>query len=349
MVMTPRVISAPFVMMEIFMGFAPFNRSVCWAALSAAAIFVSACGGQETSEAEQTAAPTGDAAPAAEQEAAQPMTAEERAALAEANLVASEKFLEENAKKEGVIITDSGLQYMILEEGPEGGATPEIDDIVDLNFTGAFKDGKEFDTSYARGRGAAARAPLKLIKPNWWTQALQLMSTGDSYRFFVPPGLAFGESGIGPIGPNEALVYDISLVNVLNPQKNLEAAEKFLAENAKKEGILTTDSGLQYEVLVEGPADGPSPNEASKVKVHYKGTLLDGTEFDSSYSRGTPAEFPVGGVIAGWTEALQLMSVGDKFRLFIHPKLGYGETPRPGGAIGPNDALVFEVELLEVN
>jgi len=78
------------------------------------------------------------------------------------------------------------------------------------------------------------------------------------------------------------------------------------------------------------------------------GTLVNGTEFDSSIARGVPAEFPVGGVIAGWTEGLQLMSVGDKFRFFIHPELAYGETPRPGGAIGPNDALVFEVELLDV-
>ncbi len=330
------------------MGFMPFNRSFNWAALGAAAFLLTSCGGQETKQTEETAAPAGDDVAAVE-EAEKPMSEEERAALAEANLIASEKFLEENAKKEGVVVTESGLQYLILDEGPKGGDTPTMDDIVDLNFTGAFKDGKEFDTSYARGRGAAARAPMKLIKPNWWAEALQLMSTGDNYRFFVPPTLAFGESGIGPIGPNEALIYDISLVGVVSPQKNLEAAEKFLAENGKKEGIVTTESGLQYEVLVKGAEDGAKPNEASKVKVHYKGTLLDGTEFDSSYSRGTPAEFPVGGVIAGWTEALQLMSTGDKFRLFIHPKLGYGETPRPGGAIGPNDALVFEVELLEVN
>ena len=101
--------------------------------------------------------------------------------------------------------------------------------------------------------------------------------------------------------------------------------------------------------MSEGPADGATPNDASKVKVHYVGTLVNGTEFDSSIARGTPAEFPVSGVISGWTEGLQLMSEGDKFRFFIHPDLAYGANPRPGGAIGPNDALIFEVELLEVN
>ena len=127
-------------------------------------------------------------------------------------------------------------------------------------------------------------------------------------------------------------------------QANLTAAEAFLAENKSKEGVQTTASGLQYLVLKAGSGDAPTTN--SKVRVHYAGTLLDGQEFDNSYKRGTPAEFPVTGVIAGWTEALQLMQPGARFKLFIHPKLAYGAQGRPG--IPANALLIFEVELLEV-
>lgn len=122
-------------------------------------------------------------------------------------------------------------------------------------------------------------------------------------------------------------------------------AEEFLAENKKKDGVTTTESGLQYEILKN--ADGPKPLLTDKVKVHYSGMLLDGTEFDSSYKRGEPATFPVNGVIQGWQEALQLMPVGSKFKVYIPAELGYGERGA-GGQIPPNAALVFEMELLEI-
>jgi len=123
------------------------------------------------------------------------------------------------------------------------------------------------------------------------------------------------------------------------------AGEAFLAENANKAGIVVTASGLQYEVLVQG--DGEKPSRASTVRTHYHGTLIDGTVFDSSYNRGQPAEFPVGGVIAGWTEALQLMPVGSKYRLYIPHQLAYGERGA-GASIAPFSALVFDVELLAI-
>lgn len=127
--------------------------------------------------------------------------------------------------------------------------------------------------------------------------------------------------------------------------ENKEAGETFLGENAKKEGVVTLASGLQYKVITEG--SGKSPTKDDTVTVHYKGTLLDGSEFDSSYKRGQPASFPVSGVIAGWTQALQLMKEGAKWQLFIPSGLAYG--PRgSGGAIGPNETLIFEVELLQV-
>lgn len=123
------------------------------------------------------------------------------------------------------------------------------------------------------------------------------------------------------------------------------ASIKFLEENKAKDGVKVTDSGLQYIVMNEGSGD--KPTAASTVSVHYHGTLIDGTVFDSSVDRGEPSQFGVGQVIKGWTEGLQLMSVGSKYKFFIPQELGYGANPRPG-VIKPFDALVFEVELLEI-
>ena len=128
-------------------------------------------------------------------------------------------------------------------------------------------------------------------------------------------------------------------------EESKKAGDSFLSENKAKEGVITTESGLQYTVLKEGT--GKKPTAKDKVRVHYKGTLLDGKEFDSSYKRGQPAEFQVGGVIKGWTEALQLMKVGSKYKLFIPPDLAYGDRGA-GDQIPPNATLVFEVELLEI-
>ncbi|SJZ53420.1 FKBP-type peptidyl-prolyl cis-trans isomerase FklB [Chitinophaga eiseniae] len=127
--------------------------------------------------------------------------------------------------------------------------------------------------------------------------------------------------------------------------KNREASDKFLAENKAKPGVVTLPSGLQYQILKEGT--GPKPTINDKVKTHYHGTLIDGTVFDSSVDRGEPISFPVSGVIRGWTEALQLMPVGSKWRLFIPSDLAYGDRGA-GPKIGPGSALVFDVELLDI-
>lgn len=121
--------------------------------------------------------------------------------------------------------------------------------------------------------------------------------------------------------------------------------EDFLAENAQREEVTVTDSGLQYEVIETGTGDIPEASHT--VRTHYRGTLITGDEFDSSYSRNEPAEFPVGGVIAGWTEALQMMPVGSKWKLYVPHQLAYGERGA-GGAIAPYQALVFEIELLAI-
>jgi len=128
-------------------------------------------------------------------------------------------------------------------------------------------------------------------------------------------------------------------------EKNKAEGAKFLAENAKKDGVKVTASGRQYQVLKMG--DGPKPKPTDRVKVNYEGRLIDGTVFDSSYKRGQPVTFPLNRVIKGWTEALQLMPVGSKFRIFLPPELAYG-AQGAGNAIGPDATLIFDVELLGI-
>ena len=145
--------------------------------------------------------------------------------------------------------------------------------------------------------------------------------------------------------------FQKKLQEIANEQKkkvadeNAKVSADFLAENAKKDGIKVTESGLQYEVITEG--NGASPKATDVVKVHYEGTLISGQIFDSSIKRGEPVEFPLNQVIPGWTEGVQLMKVGSKYRFFIPSNLAYGEQGA-GGMIAPNSALIFEVELLEI-
>ena len=138
-------------------------------------------------------------------------------------------------------------------------------------------------------------------------------------------------------------------MSALNKKKSAGAIEKgakFLAENAKKPGVIVTASGLQYEILVKGT--GAIPKATDKVKTHYHGTLLDGKVFDSSVQRGQPIDFPCNGVIQGWQEALQLMPVGSKWKLYVPYNLAYGERGA-GGSIGPYETLIFEIELIAIN
>jgi len=129
-------------------------------------------------------------------------------------------------------------------------------------------------------------------------------------------------------------------------QKNLEEGLAFLEKNKGKSGVVTTESGLQYSIMKD--AQGPKPKAEDEVEVHYHGTLIDGTVFDSSVERGEPITFPLNGVIPGWTEGVQLMPVGSKYKFFIPSELAYGPNPRPGGPIGPNMVLIFEVELISI-
>ena len=152
----------------------------------------------------------------------------------------------------------------------------------------------------------------------------------------------------GDTTTDEAITYLNTIMEAKAAERNKTFAAKgeaFLAENAQREGVFVTESGLQYEVITMG--EGEKPTAESTVKVHYHGTLIDGTVFDSSVERGEPIEFPLNGVIKGWTEGLQLMPIGSKFRLFIPYQLAYGEQGA-GELIGPCEALIFEVELLDI-
>ncbi|HET7844042.1 MAG TPA: FKBP-type peptidyl-prolyl cis-trans isomerase [Xanthomonadales bacterium] len=177
------------------------------------------------------------------------------------------------------------------------------------------------------------------IDPAIVAQALQDALKGGKTLLTQEEALAVRQSFISKMQSAQAEKQKVTA------DKNKVEGEKFLAANKSKPGVKTTASGLQYQVIKEGTGKKPGPND--QVKVHYLGTLIDGTKFDSSYDRGQPAQFALNGVIPGWTEALQLMPVGSKYKLFIPSNLAYGDKGTPG-PIGPNSTLVFEVELLEI-
>jgi FKBP-type peptidyl-prolyl cis-trans isomerase FkpA/FKBP-type peptidyl-prolyl cis-trans isomerase FklB len=193
--------------------------------------------------------------------------------------------------------------------------------------------------------GKASYAIGQQIGQNLKNQNIEF--DADTLAVSIKEAASGKESRLKPEEMQAALMKLQENVN----KKQMEAAEKnaqegkaFLEKNKSQPGIQTTTSGLQYQIVQEGK--GKKPTEKDTVKVHYKGTLVNGQQFDSSYERGQPAEFPVNAVIKGWSEALQLMKTGTKAKLFIPPELAYGPTPRPG--IPANSVLVFDVELLDV-
>ena len=181
--------------------------------------------------------------------------------------------------------------------------------------------------------------------------------TGEIDPELVAKGFRDGFTGAKPMLTDAQIVEALKVFQVqvaakaqelakVEGEKNKKDGEAFLAANAKKEGVKALPSGLQYKVLKTGT--GPSPKAADTVTVHYTGTLIDGTKFDSSEDRGQPASFQVNQVIPGWTEALQKMKVGDRWQIVIPANLAYGERPRPGGPIPANATLIFNVELLGI-
>jgi len=210
------------------------------------------------------------------------------------------------------------------------------------------------------GQGGASQAALDTqtqkasyaigfqVGSNFASQGVEL--DAEALSEGVKAGMRRAQPRISPAEMEAAMMafqQELMQQQAAQQAEAAEAGSDFLAENAQKEGVKVTDSGLQYRVIEEG--QGESPTAEDRVSVHYEGRLVDGTVFDSSYQRGEPAVFPVGGVIAGWTEALQLMKPGAKYELYIPSDLAYGERGAPRGGIGPNQTLIFEVELLEVN
>jgi len=229
--------------------------------------------------------------------------------------------------------TASGLAYKVLVPG-KGGDKPKAEDKVKVHYTGWTTDGKMFDSSVQRGE--PAEFPLNRVIPGW-TEALQLMEVGQKNIFWIPEELAYkGRPG----APQGMLVFEVELLEFTPGPKPIEAPADVAAppKDAK-----TTASGLAYKVLQKGKGDGKHPTTSSNVTVNYTGWTTDGKMFDSSVQRGQPATFAVTGVIAGWTEGLQLMEVGEKTRFWIPVDLAYKN--RPGKPAG---MLVFDVELISI-
>lgn len=350
-------------------------------AIATSVLAIAACAEEATtSAAAPIAAATMQAAPSLFD--AEPVPAEFQNPILPA--ASGDEFLSAFAALDGSTQTESGLVIQTLREGTGPAITPE--DLVRVQFVARLAgQGEPFESTYENSGSVVFQVQDTL--PGW-SEALPLTRGGSLVRVALPPALAFGEQGMpgGPVGPNQVTLYDLEVVDVYQAS-DATAAERladeseaiieeistgvqrvqamaqqeyralglanfinstvFLAGQEAREGVTKTDSGLLYEVITEA-TEGDSPTPENIVTVHYTGTLSDGTVFDSSVQRGQPAEFQLNGVIAAWTEGLQLMNVGDKYRLYVPPALGYGEQGIPGGPIGPNEALVFDVELLGV-
>ena len=230
------------------------------------------------------------------------------------------------APPKDAVTTPSGLASKVLTPGT-GTAKPGATDMVTVHYTGWTTDGKQFDSSVARGQPATF--PLKGVIPGW-TEGLQLQDVGSKVRFWIPEALAYKDAKDG--APKGMLVFDVELLKATNPPQVPPDVAAAPADATK------TASGLAYKVLTPGKG-GPKPTADSSVTVHYSGWTTDGKMFDSSVTRGEPTSFPLKGVIAGWTEGLQVMEVGSKVRFWIPEELAY-----KGGE--PKGVLVFDVELI---
>lgn len=280
---------------------------------------------------------------------------QERAQEELANL---EKYLEENHIE--VEPTGSGLYFIETEIG--SGRKPKEGEWIKVHFSLSLLDNQPIYTTFDTEPRMAEYG--KTFENQGFTEALSMMSKGSRAQLIIPSNIAFGEKGRGDIvPPYSTLLYDVQLVDILTAdqykaeqerikqerklkdERNKIESQRFLQENSKKEGVVTLPSGLQYKVNTMGT--GPKPGPEDVVTVHYRGTLINGTVFDSSYDRGQPAQFRVNGVIQGWTEALQLMPVGSNWTLYVPSELAYKDMQR-GQFIEPNMALIFDVELIDI-
>ncbi len=237
--------------------------------------------------------------------------------------------------------TAKGVSYVVLKAG-KGGPKPSATESVKVNYTGWQTDGRMFDSSVVKGQPAEFSLGGVIAG---WTDGIQVMSVGDKMRFWIPEELAYKGA---PGRPQGMLVFDVELLEIKAAAAKPDAHGKPSAESqpapsdvaAPPADAKKTEKGVSYKVLKQGPG-GPKPKPTDSVTVHYTGWQTNGTMFDSSAKTGKPAKFRLNGVIAGWTDGLQQMSAGDKFRFWIPEELAY-----PGGQ--PSGMLVFDVELIEI-
>lgn len=237
--------------------------------------------------------------------------------------------------------SDSGLASKILEAG-DGGEKPGAEDIVAAHFTGWTADGEFLESTILHGKPAQFKLDQVSIKG--WREGLQLMTTGEKRRFWIPEGLGFGKD-TSEGAPKGDLIFDFELLQFQSAPKKPEPIPAPDDVATAPEDVAKTDSGLASKVISVGTG-AAHPTASDEVLVHYTGWTTDGEMFDSSVARGEPISFPLNGVIPGWTEGVQLMVEGEKRRFWIPGKLAYGDTPsRPGAPAG---TLVFDVELIKI-
>jgi len=275
------------------------------------------------------------------------------------------------------------IEYYLIKEGPETADSPTMQSVVQAHYEGRrVADGHIIDSSYARGE--PTKFPVNGVIPGW-SAILQTMRIGDDIMVKIPAVLAYGDKQRSDdIPPNTDLVFRIELLDIEGPRKSNaapvvektpEAAPQETVETAApaapspkpkltsstaawRENLpwkplgpktIRTGSGLSFIIIDSGAPDGTSPTPLDNVRAHYEGRLAkDGTLFDSSFQRGEPAVFPANGVIQGWREALSLMVPGDRWLINLPPELAYGAEGTESGTIGPNEALMFEIWLLDV-
>lgn len=268
------------------------------------------------------------------------------------------KFLVENSRRPGVKSLASGLQFEVLREGTGEKLLPYHN--IKMHYRGTFQNGNEFDSSYAKGGPKTTMFRHEITALQF---ALSRMRVGDKWMVYAPPTLAYKDVGLElTVPPNTLVIFEVDVLEIVGIDADLKISydenkargENILGsaqsttapqENIEAKDVVQLPSGLQYVMIRKGT--GASPKLADRVRTHYKGTFTDGREFDSSYSRGEPTVFAVGRVIPAWTEALQLMKEGGKWRLFVPPELAYGAAGAPP-KIPPNTALIFEIELIEI-
>lgn len=255
-----------------------------------------------------------------------------------------------NAEADNVQTTASGLQYVVVKEGPEGGVSPGPRDRVSVLYDGRLVDGTRFDGNFDSGNTATFGVGQVI---SGWTEGLQLMSQGDEFVFYIPSEIGYGQNPRpgGLIKPGDDLIFRVELRQVVKAPEpraiDTEAWAKYTPWNPDNEGVQTTTSGLQYVVLEEGKPEGVPPQGDDMVVVYYEGRYADSGEvFDSAFQRGEAAIFPAGGVIPGWVEALAMMKPGDRWLVHIPSELAYGRTGY--GPIPPDTDLNFEVELMDI-